>query len=155
MGTFTVDCELQELTRDRPPATIADVMVDTGSEYTWLPEDLLQEAGVTVTKKDIAFVMANGTTITRDIGYAYLRSGEFETVDEVVFARPDDLRLLGARTLEGFAARVDSRIKRLVAAGPLPVAGVSGKSDQRFTTLAARASLEDREGVARESRSRR
>ena len=122
MGTFTVDCELQELTGNRPPATIADVMVDTGAEYTWLPEDLLPEAGVTVTKKDIAFVMANGATITRDIGYAYLRSGEFETVDEVVFARPDDLRLLGARTLEGFAARVDSRTKHLVAAGPLPVA---------------------------------
>ena len=62
-------------------------MVDTGSEYTWLPDELLREAGVTVTKKDIAFVMANGATITRDIGYAYLR-GEFETVDEVVFARP-------------------------------------------------------------------
>ena len=122
MGTFTVDCELQELTGNRPPATIAGVMVDTGSEYTWLPEDLLQEAGVTVSKTGIAFVVANGATITRDIGYAYLRSGEFETVDEVVFARPDDLRLLGARTLEGFAARVDSRAKRLVAAGPLPVA---------------------------------
>ena len=122
MGTFTVDCELQELTGNRPPATIAGVMVDTGSEYTWLPEDLLQEAGVTVSKTGIAFVVANGATITRDIGYAYLRSGEFETVDEVVFARLDDLRLLGARTLEGFAARVDSRAKRLVAAGPLPVA---------------------------------
>ena len=122
MDTFTIDCELQVLTGDRPPASIADVMVDTGSEYTWLPEKLLQEAGVAVTKKDIAFVMANGTTITRDIGYGYVRSGEFETVDEVVFARPDDLRLLGARTLEEFAARVDSRTKRLVAAGPLPVA---------------------------------
>ena len=105
MARFTVNCELQDLTGNRPPAAIADVMVDTGSEYTWLPEDLLREAGVTVTKKDIAFVMANGATITRDIGYAYLRSGEFETVDEVVFARRDDLRLLGARTLEGFAAR--------------------------------------------------
>jgi hypothetical protein len=51
-----------------------------------------------------------------------LRSGEFETVDEVIFARPDDLRLLGARTLEGFAARVDSRAQRLVAAEPLPAA---------------------------------
>ena len=128
IGTFTVDCELQELTGNRPPATIADVMVDTGSEYTWLPEELLQDAGVTVTKKDIAFVMANGATITRDIGYAYLRSGEFETVDEVVFARQDDLRLLGARTLEGFATRVDSRSKLLMAAGPLPVAGNSAHS---------------------------
>ena len=122
MGTFAVDCELQELTGNRPPVTIADVIVDTGSEYTWLLDELLREAGVTVTKKDIAFVMANGTNITRDIGYAYLRSGEFETVDEVVFARPNDLRLLGARTLEGFAARVDSRARRLVAARPLPVA---------------------------------
>ena len=128
MGIFTVVCELQELTGNRPPATIADVMVDTGSEYTWLPEELLQEAGVTVSKTGIAFVVANGATITRDIGYAYLRSGEFETVDEVVFARPDDLRLLGARTLEGFAARVDARTKRLMAVGPLPVARASAAS---------------------------
>jgi len=34
-----------------------------------------------------AFEMANGTTITRDIGYTYLRSGAFETVDEVVPSR--------------------------------------------------------------------
>ena len=67
--------------------------VHTGSEYTWLPEELLQEAGVTETKQDIAFVMANEATISRDIGYAYVRSGKFETVDEVVFARPDGRRL--------------------------------------------------------------
>lgn len=122
MGAFNVDCELQELTANRPAVRIANVMVDTGSEYTWLPEQELAAAGVRVTKKDMAFVMANGVTITRDVGYAYLRSSGFETVDEVVFARPDELRLLGARTLEGFAALVDSRRKRLVASGPLPVA---------------------------------
>ena len=33
----------------------------------------------------------------------------------MVFARPDDLRLVGDHTLEGFAARVDSRTRRLVA----------------------------------------
>lgn len=56
------------------------------------------------------------------VGYASRRGGEFKAVDEVVFAQPDDLRLLGDRTLEGFGARVDSRAKCLVAAGPLPVA---------------------------------
>ncbi len=122
MGAFKVDCELQELSGNRPAVSIADVMVDTGAEYTWLPEPVLTAAGIRVTKKDVAFVMANGTTITRDIGYAFLRSSGFETVDEVVFARPGDLRLLGARTLEGFAAMVDSRRKRLVASGPVPVA---------------------------------
>jgi predicted aspartyl protease len=44
------------------------------------------------------------------------------TVDEVVFAETGDLLLLGARTLEGLALVVDSRKKKLVAAGPLPVA---------------------------------
>ena len=132
MGTFKVDCELQELTGNRPAVSIADVMVDTGAEYTWLPETVLTAAGIRVTKKDVAFVMANGTTITRDIGYAYLRSSGFETVDEVVFALPGDLRLLGARTLEGFAAMVDSRRKRLVASGPVPVApGTAGGPPQR------------------------
>ena len=122
MGAFKVDCELQELTATRPPVSVARVMVDTGSEYTWLPERVLTAAGVHATKKGVAFVMANGTTITRDVGYAILRSGGFETVDEVVFAHANDLRLLGARTLEGFAALVDARQKRLVASGPLPVA---------------------------------
>ena len=122
MGAFAVDCELQELTGNQPPVRVADVMVDTGSEYTWLPEDLLVRAGVGVSKKDLAFVMANGVTVTRHVGYAYLRSSGFETVDEVVFARPGDPRLLGARTIEGFAAPVDARRKRLVASGPLPAA---------------------------------
>ena len=81
-----------------------------------------------MSKKDLAFVTANGTRITRDVGYAYLRSSGFETVDEVVFARPGDLRLLGARTIEGFAALVDARRKRLVAAGPLPVAPAGGSN---------------------------
>ena len=118
-----VECKLRDIAKSGPEKTIAAVLVDTGSEYTWLPEDVLLAAGVTVAKKDLAFVMANGATITRDVGYAFLSSGEFETVDEVVFARSEDLSLLGARTLEGFAVRVDSREKRLVAAGPIPVAG--------------------------------
>ncbi len=75
-----------------------------------------------VRKKDQSFIMANGERITREMGYAILRCGEFETVDEVVFARPGDLQLLGARTLEGFNAVVDPRRKRLVGAGPMPVA---------------------------------
>jgi hypothetical protein len=40
----------------------------------------------------------------------------------VVFAEPEDMTLLGARTLEGLALVVDSRKKKLVAAGLLPAA---------------------------------
>lgn len=96
--------------------------MDSGAEITWLPEETLRALGVGVFKKDEPFVTADGGRITRDVGIALIRCGEFKTVDEVVFAKPGDLRLLGARTLEGFNALVDARRKRLVAAGPMPAA---------------------------------
>jgi len=68
-------------------------------------------------------MMANGTEITRSVGFVLIYVDKFFTVDEVVFAEPGDLLLLGARTLEGFNARVDSKSKKLVAAGPIVAAG--------------------------------
>ncbi len=38
----------------------------------------------------------------------------------MLLAKPGDLTLLGARTLEGFNATIDPRKKRLVAEGPPP-----------------------------------
>ena len=119
MGTFRIDCEVANLRKPGKAISVKRMLVDTGAEYSWIPESLLAGAGISVAKKDVAFLVANGKTITRHIGYAMLRAKEFETVDEVVFARKGDLRILGARTLEGFAAVVDARRKRLVASGPL------------------------------------
>ena len=118
MGIFYVTCEITGVRAPRKWRTVPKLLVDTGSEFTWVPEPVIKQAGVTVAKKDVTFIMANGQTITRSIGYAILRCQGFETVDEVVFAQPGDLTLLGARTLEGFGATVDARRKRLVAAGP-------------------------------------
>ena len=98
------------------------IMVDTGSEFTWIPAKKLESIGVTREKKDVQFRMANGQTITRSVGFAVIRVGKDFTIDEVVFAEPGDLTLLGARTLEGLNVMVDSARKRLVAAGPLPAA---------------------------------
>ena len=39
----------------------------------------------------------------------------FETTDEVVFAQPTDLNLLGVRTIEGFGVMVDNIAHRFVA----------------------------------------
>ena len=61
--------------------------------------------------------------ITRELGIAGIRCGEFKTIDEAVLARAGDLALLGARTIEGFKAAIDTRHKRLVAVGPIPAAG--------------------------------
>ena len=118
MGSFYVDCDVANLRNTKRVVTVPKMLVDTGAEYTWVPEPVLRELGIRPVKKDLVFQMANGETITRSIGFAFLRAGDFFTVDEVVFGQPGDLPLLGARTLEGFGARVDPREKRLVASGP-------------------------------------
>lgn len=56
------------------------------------------------------------------MGFAIIRHDHCFTVDEVVFAEQGDLLLIGARTLEGLNLRVDPRLKKLVASGPLPAA---------------------------------
>jgi predicted aspartyl protease len=122
MGTFYVSATLVNHTNRRKSARINKMLVDTGSEYTWLPEPVLETVGVSREKKDLQFVMANGRTITRAVGFAIIQVGDAFTIDEVVFAEKGDLTLLGARSLEGLNLRVDSRNKKLVAGGPLPAA---------------------------------
>ena len=103
-------------------AVVPRLLVDTGSEYTWISTSVLESIGIKREKKDLQFIMANGTKITRSVGFAIIRVNESFTVDEVVFAEKGDMVLLGARTLEGLALSVDSRKKKLVASGPLPAA---------------------------------
>ncbi len=72
--------------------------------------------------KAVSFLTADGRTLEREIGFAILHVGHRFTIDEVVFARPGDPQILGARTLEGLNLAVDPARKRLIAAGPMPAA---------------------------------
>lgn len=123
MGLFSVGCLLENQKDRKRSVRVPKVMVDTGSELTWIDHKQLEKIGVKPEKKDIGFIMANGQAITRSIGFAVIRVGDSFTTDEIVFAQKGDLQLLGARTLEGLNLRVDSRNKKLVAAGPLVAAG--------------------------------
>ena len=122
MGTFHTSCRVENHVERSKSVEIPRLLVDTGSEYTWIPQAKLEKIGVTREKKDLGFVMANGTVVTRSVGFAILRVGKSFTIDEVVFAEPGDLALLGARSLVGFNLTVDPAKKKLVAAGPLPAA---------------------------------
>ena len=124
MGTFYIRCKVENITDRARGAVVPKLLVDTGRDYTWIPSVTLEKLGVDREKKDLPFVMANGQYVTRHVGMAVIECGEFKTVDEVVFAQPGDLSLLGARTLEGLNAHVDSRKKRIVAAGPILAARV-------------------------------
>ena len=120
MGTFSVVCSIENHVHRGKKARVPKILVDTGSEFTWVSERTLEKVGVQAEKKDMPFVMANGQTVTRNVGFAVVRIGKHFTIDEVVFAQRGDLQLLGARTLEGLNLTVDSRRKKLVAAGPVP-----------------------------------
>jgi predicted aspartyl protease len=97
--------------RTSPPI---QALVDSGSELTWLPADVLSAIGVTPTRKR-TFKTDTGQTVQRSVGYAILRSEGYETIDEAVFAEPGDATLLGVRTLEGFGVMVDYIAHRFVA----------------------------------------
>ena len=95
-----------------------NALVDTGSELSWLPGELLRDIGITPRRKK-TFITASGERIERQVGYAILRVEGFETIDEVVFAEKGDMILLGVRTVEGFSVMVDNIGHRLVAQASL------------------------------------
>lgn len=101
----------KEETRETVPI---EALVDTGSELTWLPAAALNSAGI-VPRRQRTFLTATRQVVTRNVGYAILASEGFETTDEVVFAEPGDMVLLGVRTVEGFGVLVDNLGHRFVA----------------------------------------
>ena len=126
VGTFHVRCKIENHIDRSRGAVVPKLLVDTGSDYTWVPANVLERIGVEREKKDLSFVMANGQLVTRSVGFAIVRLDRYFTIDEVVFAEPGDLPLLGARSLEGLNLTVDPKRKKLVASGPLNAAAVSG-----------------------------
>jgi predicted aspartyl protease len=121
MGIFRTSISVATLTDPATRRDFNDVMVDTGSEYNWIPGDALTQLGITPVRTD-RFETADGRVLERDVGFAMLYVGGRSTPTIVVFAQPTDLVLLGALGLEGLNLRVDLGRKELVPAGPVPAA---------------------------------
>jgi len=133
MGTFYAKCKVENPIDRTRSVVVPKLLVDTGSEYSWVSERTLEKIGIQREKKDVPFVLANGQEVTRSVGFAIIRLDKFFTIDEVVYAEPGDLLLLGARTLEGLNLTVEPGRKRLVAAGPLPAASAANPRLTRST----------------------
>jgi predicted aspartyl protease len=118
MGLFRTTIEVESLQQRGPRRSLPNTLVDTGSEYTWIPRAELEALGITPQRKQ-GFIVADGRRIDRDIGYALVHAGGTEAPDLVVFAEPGDLVLLGAHSLEGLNLKVDPVRKELVPAGPV------------------------------------
>lgn len=121
MGIFRTTIEIAPLHDAEARRTLADVMVDTGSEYNWAPAALLNELGVKPVRTD-RFETADGRILEREVGFAlFFAAGRYSPA-VAVFAIPGDMILLGAHGLEGMNLRVDLVRRELVPAGLIPAA---------------------------------
>ena len=114
MSAFYLDMIAINPKREEIRSEPVRVMVDSGSELSWMPAEALKNAGITARRKR-RFRMADGRVMERDVGYCILEAQGHTTTDEVVFAEPGDLYLLGVRTLEGFGVMVDAIAHRLLS----------------------------------------
>ena len=122
MSAFKVNITARNPKREELATPPVEALVDTGSELTWLPGELLTAVGITPRRKRV-FATVTQQRIEREVGYAILSAEGYETNDEVVFAQPGDMALLGVRTLEGFGVVVDNVGHRFVATATIVAGG--------------------------------
>ena len=121
MGTFRVEVEVENPLNPGRRRMLANVLVDTGAHLSWFPAEFLDSLGIG-RGKVWRFRQADGTVLERWSGPAFIYVAGTSATDDVVFAEPRDMMLLGARSLEGLNLRVDPYLKQLVDAGPAPAA---------------------------------
>ena len=121
MGTFRIDIELENPGHRGPRRHVPGLLVDTGSELSWVPGPILESLLIERVKTK-RFRQASGAVVERWTGEVRVHAAGTVTPDEVVFGEPDDLAILGSRTLEGLNLMVDPVGKRLVDSGPAPAA---------------------------------
>ena len=121
MGTFRIDVEIENPARPGERRRMANVLVDTGAELSWFPSHILETIGVERFSR-WRFRQADGAVVERWVGPVFIHVVGKRAADEVVFAEPGDLVLLGARSLEGLNLRVELATRQLVDAGPAPAA---------------------------------
>ena len=84
MGTFSVGCRVENSVDRTRHVKLPRMLVDTGSEYTWVPASSLVKIGIAREKKDVEFRMANGQLVTRSVGFAIIRVEKAFTIDEEI-----------------------------------------------------------------------
>jgi len=125
MGIFRTSISVGSITGAAPLVEL-HVMVDTGSEYNWVPSGVLESLGVVRVRRD-RFEIADGRVLERDVGFAMIYAGGRSGAAAVVFGETGDMTLLGAIGLESLNLRVDLGRKELVTAGPVPAAAFGGR----------------------------
>lgn len=89
-----------------------ELLVDTGSTYTWVRRGRLEALGVKPMGRR-RFKSIEGRIIERDVGEAIIECLERRATTVVVFAENNDYEVLGLHALEGLGLEVDPITKQL------------------------------------------
>ena len=114
MGTFTVPIQISDLAGQN--FLDLEALVDTGSTYTVLPKEPLDQLGIEQ-EGQRSFELGDDRLVHYPIGYARMRLGDDQTIVLVVFGPEGINPLLGATALEHLSLAVDPVHQTLI---PVP-----------------------------------
>lgn len=95
-----------------------ELLVDTGSTYTWVSSTILERLNVKV-KTSRKFKTIDGRLLERKIGEVLMEYVNEKATRMVVFADKGDTEVLGVDALEGLGLEVDPITKQLKKAEAL------------------------------------
>jgi len=98
--------------RDSAKCAELDLLVDTGSTYTWVRREVLENLGVRPTAR-WKFKTIDGRIIERDIGEVVVECLGERATTIVVFAERGDAEVLGVYALEGLRLEIDPVTRQL------------------------------------------
>lgn len=110
MGHTTAKIKLYGV--DRSKSQQVELLVDTGSTYTWVPRSLLEDLSIkpSTTRN---FRTIDGRTLKREVGEVLMEYANERATRMVVFAQGGDAHILGVDALEGLGLEVDPVTKEL------------------------------------------
>lgn len=120
MGTSSVKVTIANTHTPTQRSTI-ELLVDTRSLFSFLPELPLQDLGILPTRRE-DFTTISGAIIHRNMGHALFVLDGKEAITPVVFAEGKDIPVLGALTLEALGFLVDPIGRTLVRRQTFPAA---------------------------------
>src|SRR5439155_11465988 len=99
MGTFRTIVGVENVSQQSGIRELPETMVDTGSEFTWIPRTVLESLDIKVHGKN-RLILVFGRPVERKMENASFHPLGFATPDDGVFAEADDLILPEFRPIE-------------------------------------------------------
>jgi predicted aspartyl protease len=96
-----------------------ELLIDTGSTYSWIKRDKLEELGLKPMTR-WKFKTVEGKIVERDIGEVVVECLRERATTVTVFAENRDAEVLGVHAMEGLRLEVDPVTKQLKKVEALP-----------------------------------